>query len=129
MSLDIPDWVPFVGGQHWGMDIPKIPLLAAKGGIVDKPTNLIAGEAGREAIIPLERNTQWIKSLASELLSAMATVTGGSTTTTNTSSRNLSNNSTWNFTQVINAPEAPSRLEIYRQTQNIISLAKATGGN
>jgi hypothetical protein len=89
----------------------------------------LIGEAGREAIIPLERNTQWIKSLASELLSAMATVTGGSTTTTNTSSRNLSNNSTWNFTQVINAPEAPSRLEIYRQTQNIISLAKATGGN
>lgn len=129
LSIKVPDWVPFVGGQTWGLDIPKIPLLAAKGGIVDKPTNLIAGEAGREAIIPLERNTQWIKSLASELLSAMATVTGSSTTTTNTSSRNLSNNSTWNFTQVINAPEAPSRLEIYRQTQNIISLAKATGGN
>jgi len=124
LSIKVPDWVPFVGGQTWGLDIPKIPKLA-KGGIVDKPTNLIAGEVGREAIIPLERNTQWIKSLASELLSAMATVTGGSTT--NTSSRNLSNNSTWNFTQVINAPEAPSRLEIYRQTQNIISLAKSYG--
>ena len=128
LSIKVPDWVPFVGGQTWGLNIPKIPKLA-RGGIVDKPTRALIGEAGREAIIPLERNTQWIKSLASELLSAMATVTGGSTTTTNTSSRNLSNNSTWNFTQVINAPEAPSRLEIYRQTQNIISLAKATGGN
>lgn len=28
-----------------------------------------------------------------------------------------------NFTQVINAPKQPSRLELYRQTRNLLNLA------
>ncbi|HAB66599.1 MAG TPA: hypothetical protein DCE23_04445 [Firmicutes bacterium] len=28
LSFDIPDWVPVIGGQKWGFDIPKIPKLA-----------------------------------------------------------------------------------------------------
>lgn len=43
----------------------------AKGGIVDGATLIGAGEQGKEAIIPLERNTGWIKQVAQELLSAM----------------------------------------------------------
>lgn len=39
----------------------------AKGGIVDGATLFGAGEAGREAIIPLERNTEWISKVAQEL--------------------------------------------------------------
>ena len=31
LSVDIPDWVPFVGGQHWGMNLGKIPYLAQGG--------------------------------------------------------------------------------------------------
>lgn len=27
ISVDVPDWVPFVGGQHWGLDLPLIPYL------------------------------------------------------------------------------------------------------
>ncbi len=27
ISVDIPDWVPVVGGQTWGLSIPKIPQL------------------------------------------------------------------------------------------------------
>lgn len=39
ISVDIPDWVPLVGGTHFGLNIPKIPTLAKgtpdwKGGIV-----------------------------------------------------------------------------------------------
>ena len=37
----------------------KLPELA-KGGVVDGPTPLIAGEAGREAILPLKNNTEWV---------------------------------------------------------------------
>jgi phage-related protein len=37
------------GGQSWGL--PNIPLLA-RGGVVDTPTLLVAGEAGREIIAP-----------------------------------------------------------------------------
>lgn len=43
----------------------------AKGGIVDGATLIGAGESGKEAIIPLERNTEWIKKVALELLDAM----------------------------------------------------------
>ncbi|MBQ1503735.1 MAG: hypothetical protein IIZ35_07010, partial [Clostridia bacterium] len=46
---------------------PKGAQKMAKGGIVDKPTNIIAGEAGREAIIPLENNTQWIQKVAKQM--------------------------------------------------------------
>ena len=55
--------------------IPAIPHFGvqwyAKGGIVDGATLIGAGESGKEAIIPLERNTEWIKKVALELLDAM----------------------------------------------------------
>ena len=63
-KIKIPDWVPAVGGK--GINIPKIPKLA-QGGIVDKPTYAMIGEAGKEAVMPLERNTGWIDSLADKL--------------------------------------------------------------
>ena len=59
LKVDVPDWVPFVGGQTWGVNIPKIAKLA-KGGFVEGGTPFIAGEAGAEAVIPLENNNQWI---------------------------------------------------------------------
>lgn len=50
---------------------PSIPHLniswAARGGIVDGATLIGAGEAGKEAIIPLERNTEWISKVAREM--------------------------------------------------------------
>ena len=39
-------------------------LWAAKGGILDKATLIGAGEAGKEALIPLERNTEWVNIIA-----------------------------------------------------------------
>ena len=39
----------------------------AKGGIVNGATPLIAGEAGKEAIMPLENNTGWIDSIANRV--------------------------------------------------------------
>ncbi|MXQ74206.1 hypothetical protein GSF08_09685 [Clostridiaceae bacterium DONG20-135] len=63
ISIDIPDWL---GGGHIGFDIPRIKPLAT-GGIIDQPTLAIVGEAGREAVMPLEHNTGWITQLASDL--------------------------------------------------------------
>lgn len=51
---------------------PSMYKWNAKGGIVNGPTVLGAGEDGREAILPLERNTGWIDMLADGLLSSMA---------------------------------------------------------
>ena len=50
----------------WRADVPQIPLLA-KGGIVRQATNAIIGEDGAEAVVPLEKNTGWIKKLAAEI--------------------------------------------------------------
>jgi len=54
ISFKIPEWVPGVGGKSFGINIPKIPMLAA-GGIVTKPTLAMVGEAGPEAVIPLSK--------------------------------------------------------------------------
>ena len=63
-KIKIPDWVPVVGGK--GFHIDKIPKLA-QGTVVDKPTIAMIGEAGKEAVIPLENNTGWITELANQL--------------------------------------------------------------
>lgn len=80
LSIDIPDWVPGFGGQTWGVNIPKIPKLA-RGGIVTSPTVAMIGEAGTEAVVPLE-NTAFVDTLASALgsavMSAMQFSSGGS---------------------------------------------------
>lgn len=51
--------------------ISQLPHLSvawyAKGGIVDGATLIGAGEQGKEAIVPLERNTQWVNMVAREL--------------------------------------------------------------
>ena len=52
-------------------NVPQIPLLA-KGGIVDGAT-FVAGEDGKEAIIPLERNTGWISKVAQEIAQILET--------------------------------------------------------
>lgn len=68
-SIDLPD---ILGGGKIGFDIPHIPKLA-RGGIVDGATfmgNYIAGEAGKEMIVPLE-NTSFVDKLASALGNAV----------------------------------------------------------
>lgn len=62
ISFDVPDWVPIIGGEKFGFDIPSIPRLA-RGGIVNNPGsgvmmgNYIAGERGAEAVLPLTDDT------------------------------------------------------------------------
>lgn len=73
-AIDIINYIP-------GVDIPHISELQlprlAKGGILDQGARtVIAGEDGAEAIVPLERNTEWIKRVANEF----STQTGASIT-------------------------------------------------
>lgn len=68
-SLKVPDWVPGIGGKspHFGL-LPRL----AQGGYANGETGAIIGEAGREVVIPLERNTDnWSGLLASALSSKM----------------------------------------------------------
>lgn len=54
----------------------KLPRLA-KGGVISQPTQAIIGEAGREAVVPLENNMEWLDILADKLASKIGT-SGGS---------------------------------------------------
>jgi hypothetical protein len=49
INFTIPSWVPGIGGRGW-----QAPRLA-EGGIVNRPTLALIGEAGPEAVIPLNR--------------------------------------------------------------------------
>lgn len=68
IGFTMPDWL---GGYSWSPGLqeftaPQIPKLA-KGGIVQAPTLAMVGEAGKEAVMPLENNTGWITDLAREI--------------------------------------------------------------
>ncbi len=63
LSFEIPGWVPVIGGNKFGVDIPSITLPAfATGALISEPTLLtnlrtmrpvgIAGEAGVERLSP-----------------------------------------------------------------------------
>lgn len=54
IHISIPSWIPGLGGRSFGIDLPSIPMLA-EGGIVNKPTLAMIGEAGTEAVIPLNK--------------------------------------------------------------------------
>lgn len=54
----------------------NLPRLA-KGGVISQPTQAIIGEAGREAVVPLENNMEWLDILADKLASKIGT-SGGS---------------------------------------------------
>ena len=64
LSVKIPDWVPFFGGQTWGISIPEIPMLKlprlAEGGVVSPSPGgslINVAEAGKpEKVTPLDSN-------------------------------------------------------------------------
>ena len=87
----------------WRAPIPQLPLLA-EGGVVRKATDAIIGEDGAEAVVPLEKNTQWIKMLAKELSAQQQ--------------QQVVVNQTNNYSQ------AHSRLELYKTKQNTAAAVR-----
>lgn len=59
ISFDIPDWVPGIGGSHFGLDIGTIPSVAylAKGGNLLQGTAIV-GEAGPEILQQMGNKTK-----------------------------------------------------------------------
>ena len=55
LNITVPDWVPGVGGNSIGFNIPSIPMLA-KGGVTTGPTLAMIGEGReQEAVLPLSK--------------------------------------------------------------------------
>ena len=95
----------------------SLPRLA-RGGIADRP--VIAGEDGKEAIIPLEKNKAGLRELARLIAGEMGLSVAGVSGETSAATGAV----TYNFTQTNNSPKALSRWDIYRQTKNLINAAK-----
>lgn len=87
-------WLPKIS-------VPEIPLLA-KGGIVNGATQAIIGEAGKEAVLPLERNTEWMDMLANRINAGGVTV-----------------NQTNNFAK------AHTRYELYQSRKQLAAAVRA----
>jgi phage-related protein len=102
-----------------------VPMLA-KGGVVDSPTLAMVGEAGKEVVMPLENNTEWIKELAEKLNSFMARDFNFGMQPQLAYAGTPVVNNYYDYNQTINAPKQLSRREIYRDSKNLLSLK---GGN
>lgn len=114
-KIQIPDWVPGVGG--YGLNIPKIPRLA-RGGVLGKgQLGLLEGD-GAEAVVPLENNRKWITAVAQAMRTALSNESAAS------GSGFGFGGVVMNFNQTNNSPKELDRLAIYRQTEKQLQFAK-----
>ena len=101
------------------LPVPQIPELARGGVLKRGQVGLLEGN-GAEAVVPLENNKAWIAATASQLRKSLASeglVAGANGT-------GVTNN--YHFTQNNTSPKALSRLEIYRQSKNLLSMKGAS---
>ena len=116
-AIDVLNAIP--GVDISPMDTISLPRLA-QGGITDKPMLAQIGEAGKEAVIPLEKNKAGLKEIARLLREEMQ---GAAATPVN----NIQNNgktTTINYTQNVTSPKALSHYEVWRQNRNMMELVK-----
>lgn len=111
-AIDLINMIPGVDVDY--VDDVSFPRLA-KGGVLKRGQVGLLEGSGAEAVVPLDQNKAWIHAVAEDLREEMQVqyALPGSSTTTNST----------NFTQIINAPKQPSRIELYRQTRNLLALA------
>ena len=102
-------------GRIGSVSFPRL----AQGGVLKKGQVGLLEGSGAEAVVPLERNKQWIHAVAEDMKAELMAMKP-----TGNVNENINNSKTQNFTQIINAPKQPSRIELYRQTKNLLSLAK-----
>lgn len=68
IRIDIPSWVPGIGGGTLGFNMPtfsapQIPYLEEGGVLKRGQVGILEGKGG-EAVVPLERHTEWINKMA-----------------------------------------------------------------
>jgi TP901 family phage tail tape measure protein len=109
-NVDIAGVTPF----DWinTFDVPQIPELARGGVLKRGQIGLLEGN-GSEAVVPLEKNTRWLDEIASRIYDKMSACGN-----TPSPAQGVVNN----FYQTNNSPKALSRLEIYRQSKNLLRM-------
>lgn len=130
-NIEILGLKPF--GWIGSIGVPQIPELA-RGGVLRRGQMALLEGSGAEAVIPLEKNKQWIAAVAKDMVEALnmeslknavsgqvaGLVSGGSV-------QNMTQNI--NFNQTINSPKAVDRLTLYRETNDLLFSAKVRLAN
>lgn len=117
-----------VGGEKpferlWGQDPIPVPKLQRGGVLRRGQVGLLEG-TGAEAVVPLDQNAAWIKAVADDMRQELQAANALPNTSAVTN-----NNENIQYTQIINAPKQPSRIELYRQTRNLLAFTKGGGVN
>lgn len=110
--------------------VPQIPQLA-RGGILRRgQVGLLEGD-GAEAVVPLEKNKQWIAAVVKDMVTelnvqgvkgAIGGKIAGIGGTVSTYGGSMTQNVTFN--QTITSPKAVDRLTLYRDTNSLLFSAK-----
>lgn len=89
----------------------------AVGSIYTKATDITVGEDGKEVLMPLERHTGWIDTLAYDIYKRInkKPFEGGG------SNKTVINNYNNNYTQTINSNKALDSYEIYKNTNKLLT--------
>jgi TP901 family phage tail tape measure protein len=111
-ALDLINELP--GVDISPMSEITLPRLA-RGGVLKRGQVGILEGNGAEAVVPLEKNTRWLDEIASRIYDKMSAPGIGNTPSP---AQGVVNN----FYQTNNSPKALSRLEIYRQSKNLLRL-------
>ena len=139
-KIKVPHFNIKGGSIPWGIGGKGTPPSVsidwyARGGVIDGARVIGVGEAGAEAVVPLERNTYWIRKVAEEMRKAlqldnvalnlrsnMNSISSG----LSNSNKNISNQTIQNitFNQSITSPKPISPLEVYRDTNSLLFRAK-----
>lgn len=107
IQITIPDWVPEIGGKSWKINIPKL----AVGGIVERQTLAQIGEDGKEAVLPLEKNTGWMDQLATRLA---AQINSGAAANGGVININIGNKSMYTRSEMLDfADQVVQALRVY----------------
>lgn len=124
-KIKIPSWVPGVGGK--GLSFDTIAKLS-EGGVLRKGQLGLLEGSGAEAVVPLEKNKEWIGRVVDEFKKQIDTSGLRIRANLNPSamSGNGSGNQTTNmtFNQYNNSPKALDRMSIYRETNALLFSAK-----
>ena len=104
-----------------GVDISKMSEISlprlARGGVLKRGQLGLLEGSGAEAVVPLEKNTEWLDEIAKRLYNSIIGTPGG----VGSPVQSVTNN----FYQTNNSPKALSRLEIYRQSKNLLRMQGA----
>lgn len=82
IQFDVPDWVPFIGGEHFGINIPKIPTIPylAQGAVIPPNQHFLAVLGDQKRGTNVEAPLDTIKQALAEVMAERGGGTGNTYT-------------------------------------------------